>query len=106
MEGREVDMLRLFDPSDPRMAGKHYLTDDDPQLQKSLEAYLTWKALASPKDGDLIPGEARLWYITQTRVARVAVDLTTGELLVHEYPDWKLIPSNEVEYVGFEEDKP
>ncbi len=54
-----MDMLRLFDPSDPRMAGKRYLTDDDPQLQKSREAYLTWKALASPKDGDLIPDEAR-----------------------------------------------
>ncbi len=98
--------MSLFDPNDPRMTGKRYLTDDDPQLQKSREAYLTWKALASPKDNDLIPDEARHWWITHNRVAKIAIDLQTGELWVHEYPDWKLIPSNEVEYVGFEEDKP
>jgi len=68
------------------MAGKRYLTDDDPQLQKSREAYLTWKALANPKNGDLIPDEARHWWVTHNRVAKVAIDLQTGELSIHEYP--------------------
>jgi hypothetical protein len=86
----------LFDPNDPRMAGKRYLTDDDPQLQRSRQAYLAWGAAAQPNDGDLVPKEARLWFITRTRMVRVAVDLENGALWIHEYPDWTLVPDDDV----------
>ena len=86
---------RLFDPDDPRMIGKRYLTDGDPQLQRSRAAYEAWRRADDRRPGDVMPDDAILWYVTRTRMAKVAVDLQTGELFVHEYPDWRSVSEHE-----------
>lgn len=78
----------FFDPNDPRMAGKRYLADDDPRMQRSRKAFEDWVETARPKVGDLVPEEARMWFATRTRMLKVALDLQTGELWFHDYPYW------------------